>query len=91
MKVRRTFIVASLLLAALPALGQIPNTVSAQEKAVRWQLLFDGRTSAGWRSVRFSGFPSNGWKIKDGLLSVTERGGEEGGNAGDIITIVQVR
>jgi hypothetical protein len=87
MKIRRTFIFASVLLAALPALGQIPNTLSAQEKAAGWQLLFDGKTSAGWRSVRSSGFPSNGWEIKDGLLSVTERGGEEGGNAGDIITI----
>jgi hypothetical protein len=87
MKIRRTFIIASVLLAALPALGQIPNTLSAEEKAAGWQLLFDGRTSAGWRSNRSSGFPLTGWEIKDGLLTVTEHGGEEGGNAGDIITI----
>ena len=31
-------------------------------------------------------FPATGWEVKDGLLSVTEHGGEEGGNAGDILS-----
>ena len=49
-------------------------------------MLFDGKSTAAWRSVRSDQFPRTGWEVKDGLLSVTEHGGEEGGNAGDIIS-----
>lgn len=72
----------------LPAIAsaQTPNTLTKAEAAQGWHLLFDGKTSNGWRSVHSSGFPSSGWEVKDGLISVTEHGGEEGGNAGDIIT-----
>ena len=40
----------------------------------------------GWHSTHGPDFPATGWEVKDGLLSVTEHGGEEGGNAGDILT-----
>jgi Domain of Unknown Function (DUF1080) len=86
MNTRHTLFVACVLFATISALAQAPNTLSAQEKAAGWQVLFDGRTNNNWRSVRSSNFPSTGWEIKDGLLSVTEHGGEEGGNVGDIIT-----
>ncbi|CAN5569264.1 hypothetical protein BH10ACI4_BH10ACI4_13470 [soil metagenome] len=55
-------------------------------KAQGWHLLFDGKTAEGWHSTHGPAFPTTGWEIKDGLLSVTEHGGEEGGNAGDIIS-----
>jgi hypothetical protein len=82
-----SFFVTSVFLTTISALAQAPNTLSPQERAAGWHLLFDGETPNGWRSSRSSGFPLTGWEIKDGLLSVTEHGGEEGGNAGDIITI----
>ena len=66
--------------------AQTPNTLTPQERSAGWHLLFDGSTTTGWRSTKSPGFPTTGWEVKDGLLSVTEHGGEEGGNAGDIIT-----
>lgn len=62
------------------------NTLTPQERAAGWRLLFDGTTSTGWRSTRGPTFPVSGWEVKNGSLSVTDHGGEEGGNAGDIIT-----
>jgi hypothetical protein len=80
------FLAAAILLTAVPALAQIPNTLTPQEKAQGWHLLFDGRTTSGWHSTHGPDFPATGWDVKDGLLSVTEHGGEEGGNAGDILS-----
>lgn len=92
----RTQILASLLLTTLfaPVLcrsqtsnnAQAPNTLTNTEKAQGWQLLWDGKTTAGWRSERGGPFPASGWVIKDGLLTTTDLGGKEGGAAGDIIT-----
>jgi hypothetical protein len=63
-----------------------PNTLTKKERAQGWRLLWDGKTAAGWRSERDGPFPSTGWVIKDGLLTTTDLGGKEGGNAGDIVT-----
>ena len=83
----RSYILASLLVSAtVPALTQAPNTLTKKEKAEGWHLLWDGRTTAGWRSERGGPFPSAGWVIKDGLLTTTDVGGIEGGDAGDIVT-----
>ncbi len=62
------------------------NTLSTKQAAEGWKLLFDGKTSDGWRGVHDDAFPKSGWEVKDGLLSVTDSGGEEGGDAGDILT-----
>ena len=45
-----------------------PNTLSAAEKAAGWKLLFDGRTTAGWRGFK-TPEPDAGWTVKDGALS----------------------
>jgi hypothetical protein len=86
MRPRTPILAAAILLAAMPALAQIPNTLTAQENARGWHLLFDGKTTSGWHSTHGPDFPATGWEVKDGLLSVTEHGGEEGGNAGDILS-----
>ena len=82
--------VATALLAAslalLPLSAQTVNTLTAKEKADGWHLLFDGKTTDGWRSARGCGFPMTGWAVKDGMIAVTETGGEEAGNGGDIVT-----
>ena len=62
------------------------NTISATEKAAGWRLLWDGESSAGWRSVKSEEFPTAGWKMADGILSINETGGAESTAAGDIIT-----
>ena len=87
MPLRATLLATAILASTLPTLAQTaPNTLSKQEAAQGWHLLFDGETTDGWRSTHGPDFPATGWEVKDGLLSVTEHGGEEGGNAGDILT-----
>jgi hypothetical protein len=63
-----------------------PNTLSEQEKKDGWKLLFDGKTSEGWRSVAGKDFPTRGWAIKDGEIVVGSAGGGESRGGGDIIT-----
>ena len=75
-----------LLTATIPALTQPPNTLTKKEKSQGWHLLWDGKTTTGWRSERGGPFPASGWVIQDGLLSTTDLGGKEGGDAGDIVT-----
>jgi len=62
------------------------NQLTTYEKKDGWRLLFDGRTSNGWRSARGAAFPQAGWKIQDGVLSVQDANGEESKNGGDIVT-----
>lgn len=62
------------------------NTLSAEEEAAGWRLLWDGKTTDGWRSARREEFPTAGWEVKDGLLIINETGGGEASAAGDIIS-----
>jgi hypothetical protein len=62
------------------------NQLTRSEKATGWQLLFDGKTSKGWRSARAWTFPQKGWTVKDGALSVHASGGAESAHGGDIVT-----
>lgn len=62
------------------------NTLSDEEKSAGWRLLWDGKTTAGWRSSKSKGFPKGGWEVKDGTLIINETGGGEAAAAGDIIT-----
>lgn len=54
------------------------NTLSADEKAAGWTLLFDGTSTAGWHGWKQPTFPSKGWSVKDGTLCFTP--GEGGGD-----------
>ncbi len=63
-----------------------PNTLSAAEQAAGWKLLWDGRTTAGWRSAKAENFPAKGWIIENGELTVLATGGAESAAGGDIVT-----
>jgi hypothetical protein len=67
--------------------GGALNTLTDQEKRDGWSVLWDGKTSAGWRSAKAHAFPAEGWEIKDGVLTVLESGGAEAVGGGDIITV----
>ena len=56
------------------------NTLTEQEEAEGWVLLFDGESTDGWRGYGRDAFPEAGWTIEDGVLRVI--GGER---PGDII------
>jgi len=77
-----------LLIAGTAVKAQI-NALSPKEKEQGWKLLFDGKTSTGWRSAKAETFPAaaNGWIIKDGVLTIQSSNGAESQNAGDIVTV----
>jgi hypothetical protein len=64
-----------------------PNTLTAEEIAAGWKLLFDGRTTTGWRGYKMTGFPTRGWHIADGCLVNPKSNGRPNGSGGDIITV----
>jgi hypothetical protein len=63
-----------------------PNTLTAAERREGWQLLFDGKTTTGWRSAKGPVFPTHGWQVADGMLTTLAADGKESANGGDIIT-----
>jgi hypothetical protein len=66
-----------------------PNTLTAQEQADGWKLLWDGKTTDGWRSPKSDKFPDQSWSIADGVLTTDHNltnGNAEAQFGGDIIT-----
>lgn len=67
-------------------MNNIPNTLSPYEKNDGWKLLFDGKTSNGWVGAYKTTFPTKGWEIKNGTMTVLASNGGESTNGGDIVT-----
>jgi len=77
------------MLAAAPA-ARPDNRLTEAEKKDGWRLLFDGKTTEGWRGYKMDKLPP-GWQVIDGAL-VRVSGGAGGKGAGggdDIITVEQ--
>jgi len=62
------------------------NTLTPEEVAAGWQLLFDGVSTDGWRGYDKDAFPEAGWGVADGNLIVMASDGSEEGAGGDIVT-----
>lgn len=62
------------------------NTLAKWEKEAGWRLLWDGRSTKGWRGAKLDQFPKQGWKIEKGVLTVLASGGAESAAGGDIVT-----
>lgn len=71
----------------IPQYNFVLNTISEREKLDGWKLLWDGKTTNGWRGAKINKFPEFGWEIKGGVLKVLSSGGAESRNGGDIITV----
>ena len=74
-----------------PQFNYIPNTLTERDAREGWKLLWNGKTTAGWRGAKLDTFPPSGWEIKDGVLSVLEAEGRESAAGGDIVTTDQYR
>ncbi|MEO8016590.1 MAG: DUF1080 domain-containing protein, partial [Pseudomonadota bacterium] len=82
----KNLLVQTRSLKRLPPMGilirnNLPNNLDPEEKAQGWRLLWDGRSSKGWRSADADAFPGKGWTLANGELAV---GSKSGG--GDIMT-----
>lgn len=64
------------------AAEETPNSLTDAERSAGWKLLFDGKTTKGWRKYKGETVPDK-WKVKDGALVLQPRGGKQGG---DILT-----
>ena len=67
-------------------INNIDNFLTEKQKDDGWKFIFDGNTSNGWVSAKSDSFPSKGWKINNGILSVLSSNGKESENGGDIVT-----
>ena len=84
MKLRSVFrsrgTLALLLAGAAAVAAPAANQLTHEEKAAGWKLLFDGKTTEGWRTFKKQSFPAKGWVVEDGWLHCQGKGG------GDIIS-----
>ena len=95
------------LFAVVVSLSTGANTLTDDEKADGWRLVWDGKTFDGWVAVK-SGLaapPEKGWVIEDGTLSMRPVNGissdgrrfplspeeRELGGGGDIVTVKKYR
>ena len=79
---RLALVTALLLVAACapaddaePEVTPVPlNTLTAEEEAEGWILLFDGATFDGWRGLGREGIPGGHWLIEDGAIKKVASG-----------------
>lgn len=69
-----------------PVISYLNNELTKEEKENNWKLLWDGKTSNGWRGAKRDDFPDKGWTMKEGVLTVHASGGGESVHGGDIVT-----
>jgi 3-keto-disaccharide hydrolase len=78
----RALFIAALAVAVAATLhaADTPNTLTNEERAEGWKLLFDGTTTTGWRGYKKDIVPE-GWQVVDGAIALT------GKSVGDLITV----
>ena len=68
-KIKTHFFIAIVIGFMAGALGASAlNTLTAEEKAQGWQLLFNGKDFTNWRGVGSESIPIRLWSVKDGLI-----------------------
>lgn len=83
---RLVFAAISPLLSVGGASAAELNTLTAQEQAAGWKLLFDGRSTAGWHTYGKKSVAAGSWQIKDGCLIIPQGNGRPNGTGGDLVT-----
>ena len=70
-----------------PEVSYLTNALTPVQEHEGWKLLWDGKSSSGWRSARGESFPEKGWSMENGMLTVEKSMGAESANGGDIVTV----
>lgn len=70
-----------------PEVSYLINQLSENETRRGWRLLWDGKTSKGWKLANGSTFPKAGWEIRDGALKVMGSKKDSVRKGGDIETV----
>jgi hypothetical protein len=73
--------------ALAPEVSYLANKLTPAQEAGGWKLLWDGKSTRGWRGAALETFPETGWNIGDGALSVEKEGEGEPSQGGDIVTV----
>ena len=60
-----------------------------QREGRRLELLFDGKTTSGWRGFHRDSFPTEGWAIENGTIKHLSGEGAQSQHGGDIITTAE--
>ena len=64
--------------ALIASCGTPPNTLTSEEKAEGWSLLFNGKDLDGWRDYNGDSM-TNGWTVVDGCIQASGNGADESG------------
>lgn len=67
-------------------MSYLKNSLTQNEIDKGWRLLWDGKTSTGWKGAKLDYFPKSGWETTNGELTVLATDGGESTGPGDIIT-----
>ncbi|MSU63012.1 MAG: DUF1080 domain-containing protein [Pedosphaera sp.] len=76
------FVMAAEKNAPAAAPDQTQNKLTVAETRDGWRLLFDGKSTDGWRTFKKHTFPDKGWVVVEGCLKHVAKGG-----GGDLISI----
>ncbi len=66
---KKLILTCALMTFGLMAFAQSLNSLTAKEKKAGFQLLFDGKTLAGWHTYNKPGMIGNCWTVEDGVIS----------------------
>jgi len=74
-----------------PVANYTLNTISPQEKAQGFNLLFNGNNLEGWRSAGQTTPPEKGWQVDNGILHILPQVANQNSKFGDIVSINQFK
>ncbi len=70
----------------VPEFSYLNNQLTAAEERAGWRLLWDGKTTKGWRGAKMETFPEKGWAMEDGVLKIQKSDSYMARKGGDIVT-----
>lgn len=78
-------LIATFLVAFAVSRAAEPYTLTTDESAAGWMLLFDGRSLNGWHIYGAGSAPVKGWHVQEGALTISKSNGRPNGGGGDLV------